>query len=168
MKQDNHYWHMEVADAIRANQLIRGRVDFGAFTSWYHSLTSEQQGCLVRTLCEYACQAGVDEAVYAEALQAAGLSGADPVVQHARRKQLFLDHHLTQFTEGDRFAVFTMFVYLFAVAEGRVFRAETKEHCNHWWHRDLLDDRVVQALLSDPTFYSTSMRDDDAIKQPAA
>jgi hypothetical protein len=44
----------------------------------------------------------------------------------------------------------------------------SKESCNHWWHRDLLDDRVVEARLADPTFYNTSMKDDGGIKKSAA
>jgi hypothetical protein len=46
----------------------------------------------------------------------------------------------------------------------RVYRGESKECCNHWWHRDLLDERVVRDLLSDPHFYLTAMKDDDRIK----
>ena len=64
----------------------------------------------------------------------------------------------------DRLAVFTLTLHLFAAAEGKRFRNETKERCNHWWHRDLLDERVVEDILSDPEFYMTCMEDDDAIK----
>lgn len=80
----------------------------------------------------------------------------------------WLDQHWTQLAEHERFTVFTMAAHLFSVAEGRVFRAETKAGCNHWWHRDLLDDRVAQAILNDPEYYNTSMKDDDEIKQSAA
>jgi hypothetical protein len=57
-----------------------------------------------------------------------------------------------------------LIVLLFGIAEGRVFRAETKATCNHWWHRDLTDERVVQDILNNPKFYTTSMKDDDRIK----
>jgi hypothetical protein len=58
-----------------------------------------------------------------------------------------------------------MYVYLFGTAEGRVYQGATREGCNHWWHRDLLDERVVQALLNDPQYWRTSMKDDDQIKK---
>jgi hypothetical protein len=32
------------------------------------------------------------------------------------------------------------------------------------WHRDLLDSRVVEELLTDPWFYMTVMKDDEVIK----
>jgi hypothetical protein len=60
--------------------------------------------------------------------------------------------------------VFTFAVYLFGLAEGRVFAREAKESCNHWWHRDLLDPRVVAAILNDPHYYRTSLKDDEPIK----
>jgi len=173
-QQHNEYWRIELADEIRLNRLIRGRLDFEAFTSWYRSLIPNQQACLVSTLREYAYEAGVDDGVYAEALQGAGLIAADPAVQQAQgilrqtNAGFWIYQHLPELAEGDRFTVFTISVHLFAVAEGRVFRAHTKDHCNHWWHRDLLDDRVVQAILNDPKFYMTSMKDDDRIKRPAA
>ena len=174
MMEYNNHWYFDLADAIRANRLIRGRVDFPEFTSWYQSLSPVQQGCLVRALCEFAYQAGVGDGVYAEALRTAGLSAEDSVVQQARglwrgkfSELCWLDDHWTKLAERERFTVFTMVVHLFAVAEGRVLRAETKAYCNHWWHRDLLDDRVVQAILRDPEYYNTSMKDDDRIKDSA-
>ena len=80
MKEYNHHWHFDVADAIRANRLIRGRVDLPEFTAWYQPLSAAEQGCLVRALCEFAYQAGVDGGDYNEALRAAGLAADDPVV----------------------------------------------------------------------------------------
>jgi hypothetical protein len=53
-------------------------------------------------------------------------------------------------SDADRAVVFWLFVFLFGVAEGRVYQRETPEHCNHWWHRDLLDDRVVRDLVTNP------------------
>ncbi len=71
---------------------------------------------------------------------------------------------LLELSETDRLIVFALAVYLFGKAEGRVYRQEEKQWCNHWWHRDLLDERVVNAILNDPMFYTTAMKDDDGIK----
>src|SRR5262249_50432610 len=144
MKQHDCQWYMDLADDIRVNRLIRGQVDFDAFSTWFDALTAPQQGCLISSLCEFAYQAGVHDWVYTEALRAAGLSGSDSVVQQARGVKTewgldlaWLTELVIRLPERDRSTVFRMFVYLFAVAEGRQFRNETKEHCNHWWHRDL-------------------------------
>ena len=72
---------------------------------------------------------------------------------------------LPRLAEPAQFNVFRFCVFLFGVAEGRVFSRETREHCNHWWHRDLLDERVVESLLADPTYFRTAMRDDERIKR---
>jgi len=71
---------------------------------------------------------------------------------------------LLQLDASERSCFLPLFVCLFGYAEGRVFANETEESCNHWWHRDLLDERVVRALLSDPEFWRTALRDDHAIK----
>src|SRR5688572_11787042 len=84
MKQHNGHWHMELTDAIRANRLIRGRIDFDAFLSWYHGLTPPQQCVLGAGVFGFAHQAGVDDTTYEEVFRLAGLSPEDAAVQRAR------------------------------------------------------------------------------------
>jgi len=172
MKQHNGHWHMELADAIRANRLIRGRIDFDAFAAWYHSLSLPQQCVLGAELFGCAHQAGVDDSTYDEVFRLTGLSPNDDSVLRACACGSMgclniggLQTLLAELSGSARLTVFRLCVFLFGVAEGRVFSRETREHCNHWWHRDLLDERVVESLLADPTFYKTSMRDDDRIKK---
>jgi len=164
-----------LADLIRLNQLIRGRIDYESFRAWYDALPPDAQRELAWTLCEFAHQAGVNRARFAEAVELAGLAADHPLVAHVsaacmplwerRGGSLFeLYQWLEKLPGAERAVVFRLFVFLFGVAEGRVYQAETRESCNHWWHRDLLDERVVRDLLNDPQFYMTAMRDDDRIK----
>jgi len=163
----------ELADIIRVNQLVRGQIDFEGFKEWYESLSIPEQSSLITTLCEFAFQAGAGEEIYKEALMAATLDAGNPLVVQAKsfhKPFRFLNMYglrswLTQLEQTERFTVFKMYVYLFGIAEGRVFQGATRDYCSHWWHRDLLDERVVQALLNDPQFWSTSMKDDDQIKK---
>ena len=163
----------ELADLIRLNQLVRGRIDFEGFRDWYTALSLYRQRSLTYLLCEFAHQAGVDAASWAAALAASGLTASNPValrVIAAGRGEhpVFRLHELVvAVPAGDLPTVFRLFVYLFGTAEGAVYRGESKEWCNHWWHRDLLDNRVVQELLSDPRYYLTAMKDDDRIKDRA-
>jgi hypothetical protein len=160
----------ELPDLIRVNQLVRGRIDFDGFRAWYETLPPEQRRALTYLLCEFAHQAGVRAGTWDEALAASGLPASDPVVQRlwfARRAEspVFpLYEFVVAVPEEDLPAVFRLFVYLFGTAEGTVYRGERKEWCNHWWHRDLLDERVVRELLADSRFYMTAMKDDDRIK----
>jgi hypothetical protein len=55
------------------------------------------------------------------------------------------------------------FVYLFAVAEKHFMETEKAELCNHWWHRKIDDERVVQDIMNDPEYYKTNPRKDISI-----
>jgi hypothetical protein len=160
----------DLPDLIRVNQLIRGRIDFAGFQAWYSDLTPDRRRALTYLLCEFAHQAGVDETIWNDALAASGLPAGDPVVQQVlssgrdKHPMLSLYHFMVAVPESDLPTVFMLFVHLFGEAEGRVYRGESMEYCNHWWHRDLLDDRVVQDLLHDSEFYMTARKDDSRIK----
>lgn len=164
--------YLELPDIIRVNQLVRGRIDFDGFKEWYNSLPIPGQSVLITTLCEFAYQAGFDGGICREALSEADLDADNPLVVHTmsfHKPYEFLNLFglctwLTRLDEAKRFTVFKVYVYLFGKAEGARYQQETKESCNHWWHRDLLDERVVQAIINDPYFYQTSMKDDDLIK----
>jgi hypothetical protein len=164
-----------LADLIRLNQLVRGRIDYKGFRAWYDALPPDGQRELAWTLCEFAHQAGVNQARFGEAVELAGLAADHPLVAHVsalctplwerRGGSLFeLYDWVKKLPDTERPVVFRLFVFLFGVAEGRVYRGETRECCNHWWHRDLLDERVVRDLLNDPRFYMTAMKDDERIK----
>lgn len=159
-----------MADLIRLNQLVRGRINFEGFEAWFASLLSDQRRALTCLLCEFAHQAGVGVYTWHEAMTASGLPTSDPVVQRVlaagrcEHPVFPLYDLVSAVTEEEMPTVFRLFVYLFGIAEGAVYRNESKEDCNHWWHRDLQDERVVRDLLTDTRFYLTSMRDDDRIK----
>jgi hypothetical protein len=169
---------MTLADVIRVNQLVRGRIDYHGFRSWYEILSADAQRELSLTLSEFAHQAGVNGSRFEEAVGAADLPTDHPLVRQVRdfctplweRRggSLYeLSQWVEELSDTDRAVIFRLFVFLFGVAEGRVYRGETRECCNHWWHRDLLDERVVRDLLDDPCWYCTAMRDDDRIKGQA-
>jgi len=159
-----------LADLIRINQLVRGRIDYDGFRAWYAALQTDRRRALMYQLCEFAHQAGVTADTWDEALAAGGLAASDPVAQavlsagRSEHPVFRLYEFVVAVPENDLPTAFKVFVFLFGIAEGRVYRGESKEHCNHWWHRDLLDKRVVRDLLGDPRFYMTAMRDDDRVK----
>lgn len=164
---------LELIDLIRINQLVRNYIDFDKFEKWYNSLSVLEQSALTTTLCDFSYQAEFDEATYNEALKEAGIDSDNSLVKYAvsfyNKRRRYLDIHsfykwLIQLQDVERFVVFRNFVYLFGKAEGIVYRHETKEGCNHWWHRNLLDEKVVQSLLDNPKYYSTSLKDDDLLK----
>lgn len=71
----------ELADLIRVNQLVRGRIDFEGFRTWYTALPPDQRRGLTYLLCEFAHQAGV---IPSQKSNARGSGRSDPC--HMERK----------------------------------------------------------------------------------
>ena len=177
MKQhDDGIASLELTDIIRVNQLVRGRTDFDSFKSWYDSLLSaSEQSALIGVLIDFAYQAGFDEQVYQEAVSVSQVAPDNPIVRLAASPDGLFQHviaqghrdgyaWLMQLDDSERFVVFSLFVHVFGKAEGRRYQECNKDTCGAWWHRDLSDERVVQAILNDPHYYMTSPRDDALIK----
>ena len=161
---------LELLDVIRVNQLVRGGADTSGAISWFREVSHEEQNALLGSLLFFAAQAGFDEASWEEAL--IGAEHEDGAIIERVRAHLFRsfprDYELVDWFASlddlSRSAIYVLVLRVFAAAEGRRVRGEQKEHCNHWWHRDLLDERVVEDILNDPNFHMTSMADDEWIR----
>jgi hypothetical protein len=170
-KVEDGWFHLELVEVIRMNQLVRGKIDLDGFTAWYEQLSQPEQCMLIYQTVEFAYRAGVDEGVWSMALVAINLENNHPIIEQVlsflRRSFPEWTHFhnwLAQLSDSDRLTIFNLAVYLFGIAEGRAYGNEEQSCCNHWWHRDLLDERVVRDLLRDPKFHMTSMKDDERIK----
>jgi hypothetical protein len=167
MKYQNNEVVLEKADLIRLNRLVRSRTDYGGFRDWYGSLNADEQATLTSQLCHFAYQAGVDDAVFEKAAHDAGLSGERGFLALAKKVRGPSGLNLGGFTRwlrsaavAERERAFRFFVYLFGEAERGVIQKEDRRTCNHWWHRNLDDPRVVQNILDDPEYYKSSPRND--------
>ena len=86
----------------------------------------------------------MSEVTWNMALAESGVPASDTMVQRIlfTRQTIFpvfpLYELVVAVSEEDLPKVFRLFVYLFGIAEGAAYRSESKEWCNHWWHRDLL------------------------------
>ncbi len=167
---------MELADSIRMNQLVRKEINVSGFVDWYETLSTEGQVALLNELFLCAQQAGGKETTFHAAVEAAGLSNETAVVcsaasfrgDYSNKLNTTLLEWLMQCESKERRVVLPVFVYYFGLAESAVYHRETEDGCNHWWHRDPLDPRVVNDLLNDPEFYLTAMRNDNTITMRAA
>jgi len=133
-------------------------------------LDTDAQVALTGELCHCAYQAGVDESICRQASQAAGLVEDEGFLELLRKvkdsRGLNVGGFVRWLRSGEdstRTRAFKYFVYLFGEAERRVLRAEDMQTCNHWWHRNLEDKRVVESILADPGYYKTSPRDDQRL-----
>lgn len=168
---------MSLEDLIKINQLIRPRIDIEGFNAWYTSLSSDDQNSLITTLVDFAYQAGVYTETWDQAASIGEFTKHVALVDNIKsfHQTEIGCHDLTGFgswlhglSTADKNATFLIAVVLFGVAEGAVFRNESEASCNHWWHRDLLDTRVVAAIRNDPEYYLTAMKDDESLKSTVA
>ena len=175
MKRHGEFVRLELPDLIRMNRLVRGRIDIEGFVAWHRDLDDGEGLQLIDSLVAYAGEAGFDADTYAEAMGAAGLDATTALAQEVasfwqpgwtRPDRIGLRKWLGGLDDDSREWMLRWAVFLFGTAEGRVYRNEHPASCNHWWHRDLTDERVVEALLNDPRYASTSMKDDAKFKRP--
>lgn len=163
---------MELTDLIRMNQLIRSRIDLAGFIDWYEALPHEERVGLLWYLHLFAQQAGGGEQAFRDATESAQLPEDHPLVRlmasfrggWSGELGLALEEWLMRQEASDLRLLLPLLVYYFGFAEGEVFARETVESCNHWWHRDLLDPRVVRDLLNNPEYFRTALKDDQALK----
>ncbi len=168
MKREANRVQIDKADVIRMNQLVRRRVNYEGFWAWYQELATDEQAALITALCHYAYQAGVNESIHDRACHAGGFAHDDEFVLMMKKIQDRGGLNIGGLTEwlgsveaDTRVRALKFFVYLFGEAEQQAMAKEDRQHCNHWWHRNLEDERVVQNILNDPEYYKTSPRDDN-------
>jgi hypothetical protein len=168
---------MELADLICMNRLIRETIDLAGFQDWYACLAPGEQVVLLSELHLCAQQAGAREDTFDAAVETARMSKDHPLIMALSgfRGGIYRGEDppnglrgetewLASLHSDERLLLLPVLVHCFGIAEGRVYAAEVAESCNHWWHRDLLDDRVVNDLLDDPRYQWTAMRDDERVK----
>lgn len=167
MKRQVDQIFFEKTDVIRMNLLVRQRTDYEAFSRWYTSIDCDEQVELTSRLCEYAYQAGVDDIIHRQASVSSGLMEDSDFLDLLKKVKGLsglniggLANWLRSANAEVRLRAFKYFVYLFGEAERRVLENEDRRSCNHWWHRNLEDPRVVESILKDDQYYKTSPRDD--------
>jgi hypothetical protein len=170
MKRQGDRIFFEKADVIRMNLLVRRGTDFEAFSKWYASIDSDEQIELASRLCEYAYQAGVDDTINRKAAVNAGLADDTNFLDLLKKVKGpsslnigGLAKWLRSVNAENRLRAFKYFAYLFGEAERHVFENEDRQSCNHWWHRNLENPRVVESILKDDQYYRTSPRDDETL-----
>lgn len=168
---ENGLPYLELVDIIRINQLVRGGIDFPGFKDWYETLPIPEQEALIVKIYIFACEAGFSFREMRVALTMADLEESDPICAQAGsfEKANEIDWvgfiaWLQKTSAAGRVMALKLFAYAFGISDARRYRSCVQFGCTHWWHRDLLDERVVEAILNDPHFRRTSMKDDKLFK----
>ena len=160
---------LNLEEEIRINKFIRNKIDFQGFKEWFDSEPRNKQNMIVSTLCEYTQQAGITDEGIDTSFNKSGLNNHNKNIEYLLKLKISIDEIEEWFenlNKVERDEILKFCVYLFGITEGEVYKKEIVQGCNHWWHRDLLDSRVVSSLLKNPEYWSTSMVDDKLIKKP--
>jgi len=163
MKQIGDTYALDRCDLIRINRLVRGKIDISGYRDWYGSISRAEQITLTFGLYTLTVHTGFHVQLSDKAVETSGV----PLKLAEVLKLLVCDGSLGKLrawleaaSNEDTDAAFPLFVHLFGESEAAVMAIETKETCNHWWHRDLLDPRVIADLMSNPNWHGTSPKDD--------
>ena len=165
MINNNGLYEIDLNDQIMMNQFIRNGIDFPSFDKWYCQLSDEEKSVLVSALVEFAYQAGLSEAIMSDAFIKSGVLKEDKLIKELLDFNLDMDsieEWYYQLIPSEKIKVFKFSVYLFGLAENNVFFnvCSVNEDCNHWWHRDILNNDVVESIINNAEYYLTSKKDD--------
>lgn len=165
MRNRSGFYEIELSEEILINQLVRKGIEIKQFFIWYYDLNVEKQTALISSLFEYAYQSGFDDFIVNVALEQSNLQKYDNFIQRILKLGFDIDaieDWCLNLDLNEREIVFKFSVFLFGIAENNVyFNICLKEkNCNHWWHRNLMDDTVVKSILNNPEYYLSSRKDD--------
>lgn len=142
---------------IYLNQLVQGAKPLAAGEQWFSELSDKAQVEILEKLAHFALQAGaggadVDAAIARSGLRA-GYTPCRVLVAHTKDNQKASSalrvalSKMSTLPADERSKSFLLLIALFWVADQRR-RERNFDPVNHWWHRDLSDDRVVADILA--------------------
>jgi hypothetical protein len=141
---------VKIDRAIFLNQIAQGITALNTGRSWFDSLPVVEQREVLRQLNAMILQA---HALQSEAEQAGRQSGvplgstpATLLVAGDLRKQLA---KIASLPETKLCTAFVLLITLMGLADKRRRTTEQLDLINHWWHRDLSDERVVSKIRRD-------------------
>jgi len=139
---------MTIDEEILVNQLAQGIVEMPTGESWFAGLSESVQRSVLRELNVFIANASPHAEDAARAVAASGLKSTfTPCVLLTTglniRQQLARISNLPGTELGK---AFRLLIALLAVADTRRRTASPLDATNHWWHRDLRDASVLDAI----------------------
>lgn len=141
---------LTLSNLILLNQYAQGIVTRQEVEKWFLSLAENEKQSSVKEVWILATQALVTEGDIPKATEVAGLKSTHtPVV-------MILNGDVPFYKRGYRLSelkgivlnqAFWFVLECFALAERRRKEKEGTTECNHWWHKDLSDERVIKEIL---------------------
>lgn len=143
---------LTIQELLLLNQYVQGVISREDISKWFLSLDEEDKQATVKNVWVLALQAQIRENDIEDATAAAGLKPTHvPVVMISKKNTAFRNNGYTLSTlKGAVLCqAFWLVLECFALAERRRKESEGLLECNHWWHQDLSDKRIVQKILDE-------------------
>jgi hypothetical protein len=141
-----------IEELLFLNQYIQNVVQREAINNWFLSFDEMDRQAVVSGIWVLAWQARAVRSDFAEAAVAAGLNPTHTPVVAASNKETqfrYVGFKLAALKGPVLEQAFWFSLELYALAERRRKREKCSAGCNHWWHKDLSDKRVVKKILKD-------------------
>lgn len=139
-------------EEIIINQYAQGIKPIDELLEWYNSFDIEKKRSILIEIWSLANQAKVNEGDVENARIIAGLKVTHtPVRMLYSKTQPFKNRgfKVANLKGKEQVQAFLLILNCFAIAEQRrksKCDAE-KENCNHWWHQDLSNPKLIQEIL---------------------
>jgi hypothetical protein len=139
---------MTIEEEILVNQLAQGIVEMPTGESWFAGLTESTQRSVLRELNIFIANAGPHSEDAARAVALSGLESTfTPCV--LLTTGINTRHQLAKISSLPRPELgksFRLLIALLAVADTRRKTTNPINATNHWWHHDLRDPGVLDAI----------------------
>jgi hypothetical protein len=142
---------MRIDDEIFLNQLAQGIVEIEKGLSWFRGLEAQARRDALHTISYFITNATPQNDDASRAIDRSGLKrtftpcvllGAGEDISQQLSKILNLPD-----AELDK--AFRLTIALLGVADDRRRKTKPLDLTNHWWHRDLRDQRVIEAIRNE-------------------
>ncbi len=141
---------LTIQELLLLNQYVQGVVSKSEVTKWFLALKETEKQSVVKNIWALAIQAQVIESDIQDAIGAAGLKPTQTPVVMISKGNVSLHNRgykLSILKDTVLNQAFFLVLECFAIAERRRKEKEDPLNCNHWWHKDLSDERIIKEIL---------------------
>lgn len=141
-----------IQEEVILNQYAQGIKPLSELLEWYNSFDVDKKRSILIEIWSLANQAGVEEDDVENARITVGLK-----VTHVPVRMLYSEKlpfksrgfKIADLKGKEQIQAFLMILNCFAIAERRrKSRCDAeKQNCNHWWHQDLSNPKLIQEIL---------------------
>ena len=143
---------LSIQEQLIINQYAQGIKSMSELLEWYNSFDTGKKRSILVEIWSLANQAKVNEEDVENARITAGLKVTHTPVRMLHSETLPFKNRgfkIADLKGKEQVQAFLLILNCFAIAEQkRKSKCDAKkENCNHWWHQDLSNPKLIQEIL---------------------